>query len=48
MWWLRRLPDLEGVLSAFKVILSLFIAVYISALALRGEIFLKAPLFSLL
>jgi hypothetical protein len=48
MWWLRRLPDLEGVASDFKDILSLLSAVRTSALAPLEVTFFKGPVLSLL
>ena len=45
---LRRLPDLEGVPSAFKVVLGSAIAVLTSLRLARGFSFFLAPLLSLL
>ena len=44
VWWLRRLPDLEGVASDFKDILGELIAVCTSTLAPWGVTFFGAPL----
>jgi tetrahydromethanopterin S-methyltransferase subunit C len=48
LWWLRRLPDLKGIASDFKDILSSLSAVRISALAPLEVTFFKGPVLSLL
>ena len=47
VWWLSFLPDLDGVVSAFKVILASLHAVRTSDLAPRIVIFLERPLLGL-
>jgi hypothetical protein len=48
VWWLRRLPDLEGVASDFKDILGSLSAVRTSALAPLEVTFFRGPVLGLL